>query len=265
MRTLKLTAFIAVLVFIIGGLSWLSKLQALALTDVSVVGNASIDASDIEKIAKQHLAGSYMALFPRSNKMLYPKDAIEQDIKKEFPGISSLNVDSKGHALRVTIKERKSAYVWCKGTPSDKDTDGCYFMDDTGYIFIDAPKLFGNAYLVYYGQIKSENPIGQTFLTPDELASINTLRETLDHKDVSSTAVYAKDEGVRELYLTQGGKIIFKSSQESENLASSIELVKLNTQLLDKDSSAKLNYIDLRFGNKVYYKTYGDNPVQSEI
>jgi len=75
-------------------------------------------------------------------------------------------------------------------------------------------------------------------------------------------AFYVRDDGDIELYLQSNvalknsPKIIFKSSSDIvklvENLQSTVLVEPLKTDLKDKYNSLK--YIDLRFGNKIYYK-----------
>jgi cell division septal protein FtsQ len=252
---------IAGVAFVLFGLAWLSRIHIFALTNVDVSGTVAIDDSDIQSIAKKHLAGAYLSLFAKSNKLIYPKQSIEQDIRTSFPSIGSLEVHTKGNSLEVTLSERKPSYVWCTGLPQHTDTT-CYFMDETGYIFSEAPKISGNVYLVFYGIITDPNPIGKTYLDQKQLEAVNTMRTALDRDSLSPNAYVAGPDDVRELELSQGGKIIFKADQDPDVLISSIELIKKNTHIFDTHGSS-LDYVDFRFGNKVYYKFVGDNQVQS--
>lgn len=258
----KVGAFVALIVALVGGVVWLSRIQALAINTVQVSGNVGIESSDIQSIANAHLAGTYAAVFPKSNKLLYPKKAIEQDIRTHFPSISTLTIDTEKNSLDVSISERKPAYVWCKGSPTKSETD-CYFMDDKGYIFSEAPNFSGDAYFAFYGLISDDNPIGKTFLGPDQFTALEQFRASLKQENIIITSYLAKAEDVSEVYLSTGGKIIFKASQNPETLAASLILLKKNTDLFKSENAKSLEYIDLRFGNKVFYKNYGDNAVQT--
>ena len=75
-------------------------------------------------------------------------------------------------------------------------------------------------------------------------------------------AFYVRDDGDIELYLqsvvplSSAPKIIFKGNSDIvklvENLQSTVAVEPLKTDLKQKYNSLK--YIDLRFGNKIYYK-----------
>jgi cell division septal protein FtsQ len=263
-RILKGT-FIVVVIALIFGLSILfSHLALFRINSVQVEGNVSIDQQDVQALAQKELAGAYGALYAKSNKLIYPKKTIETDIKNTFPSIETLNVDAKGHTLDVSITERKPSYIWCKGMPGDTTSEGCYFMDGSGYIFADGPQVSGNAYLTFYGLITDENPIGKQYLSADQMKGFEYIKEALDKMNISLESFVAEDDDVRDIELTTGGKIIFKADQTPELVASSIKLLKEKTLLLNVSATTSLEYIDLRFGNKVYYKFIGDNAVQSE-
>jgi cell division septal protein FtsQ len=263
-RIIKATILLVFVLSIFGLTVWFSHSALFRIENVQVEGNVAIDAQDIEHLAQKHLAGTFAAVYARSNKVFYPKDEIEQDIRTTFPNIETLHVETEGKTLAVTISERKPAYIWCKGKPEIKSTDACYFIDAAGYIFSKGPQVSGNAYFTFFGLITDENPIGKTFLNEAEIKTIDSLKTTLIKNDVPVDALIATDSNLRELTLAHGGKILYKADQDQALIASSLELLKKKTTLLNSNAPKKIEYIDLRFGNKVYYKFIGDNAVQTE-
>jgi hypothetical protein len=262
-RIIKLSTVFTVLIFVIGILAWLSHLKSFALDSVVVTGNIGVDSNDIQTIAEKDLAGSYLGLFAKSNSFLFQKNKIENDITHAFPSISNLQVSTKAHVLEVNIAERKPAYEWCTGMPASTESKSCFFMDENGFIFSHAPQFSGNAYFIFYGGLSTDNPIGMTFLSPAELKSFAQFKSDLDLHGITIVSLLVKDIGVREVYLLKQGKIIYKEHEDPLILAASIELLKRDTKLFNLHATSTLEYIDLRFGNKVYYKFIGDNPVQT--
>lgn len=262
-RILKLSFGIALVLCIIGITMWLSRLSLFAINDVVVDGAIGINALDIKIVAEKHLAGAYVSIYSKSNKIIYPKKAITSEIKANFPGIETLNVKTENHSLKILLSERKPSYIWCAGTIDTIMADACYFLDNSGFIFSKGPTISGNAYLTFFGLITTSNPIGETFLGTEKILAIEELKKTLDADRITLKAIVAVDEDVFELHLASGGKIIFKAEDLPRRAASSIELLKKKTELLNHSAKRKLEYIDLRFGNKVYYKFVGDNAVQT--
>ena len=260
----KISFVVLCIIIFIGALTWLSRARAFALTSVAVSGNVGVNAQDVETLAEKEIAGAYVGLFAKSNSFIYPKNKIEKDIAAMYPSISSIDIQPQAHVLSVKIGERKPAYAWCSGLPTDSSDSKCFFMEDSGYIFSEAPHFSGNAYFVFYGGIgSSTNSIGTHFLSSNEIAAFAAFKSTLEQKGVVITSLFVRDMGVREASLLKHGKIIFKASDDLSSISNSIQLLKKNTQLLNSAGTTTLDYIDLRFGNKVYYKFVGDNPIQT--
>ncbi len=267
-RFLKIAGIIIVVIAFIAGLSYVSRLPAITISTIEVKGNSAVDESDIKKIIEKDTAGNYLYLFSRANMLLYPKRDIISHVMLSFKRIESLDIKvSNFNTLVVTVTERKPAYVWCKGTPADKGNKGCYLIDVSGYVFDDAPVFSGNAFFAFYGPLSSKEPIGASYLNEEKFRNIDKLITWLDQQELSSHALYAKDNDVFELILNNNSKIIFKdikNSNEFELLQSTIQTILNSTNIFSKAASTTLEYVDLRFGNKVYYKFIGDNSVQVE-
>lgn len=260
---LKIAGVFLLLTALVAGVSWLSRLKMLNLSTIQVEGNAAVAAEDIEVIAKQHLEGMIYYLFPRSNKFLYNKDRILQDIVTTIPRIKEVELSVKGQTLVVRVLERAPAYTWCTGSPRKVKQD-CYFIDNAGFIFSKAPTFSGNAYVAFYGLVQSETPIGSTYLDKKTFLNLDGIIEFFKLKEIPTYALLASSNGNFELYFEQGGKLIFKSTQASTTVTSNVELFMRDTKMLTAAQLPMLEYLDVRFGNKLYVKLKGDNPLQLE-
>jgi cell division septal protein FtsQ len=131
-KILKITFIIVAILSVFGLSVWLSRISFLRLDTVIVKGNAAIDSQDIEFLAQKYLAGAYLGLYAKSNKLIYPKDTIEEAVRNTFPNINTLKIEAQGHNLQVSLTERKPVFIWCKGKANSSATAGCYFMDGSG-------------------------------------------------------------------------------------------------------------------------------------
>jgi cell division septal protein FtsQ len=258
----KIWLSVAAFLLFVGGLAWLSRLHVLAIDSVVVKGNSAVSESDINEIVQAHIRGAYAFLIPRSNRLLYPKEAIAASVLHSLKRVEAVDLNVDGNDLVVTLSERKPSYVWCAGHPETSGTKDCYFLDESGLIFSSAPQFSGNAYVAFYGIVKDENPIGSMYLARDVFKDFDRLIEFLNSKDAHPYALVASEDGLYELYLERGGKLLFKSGQDMAVLISNVELIMKNTELFSKKNASKLQYIDFRFGNKVYYKLSGDKMLQ---
>jgi cell division septal protein FtsQ len=259
---LKMLGAISALVLSITGLGWLSEAKALTINTIVVEGDAGIDSTDVTNLIEKDIAGHYLWIFAKRNRALYPHEVITKDLMAAFPRVERTELHMKGDTLHVLITERTPKYTWCQGLPTQNVKNECYFLDEHGYVFSEAPTFSGNAYIAFYGLLMRPNPIGQTYLNKDIFTTINQVIQFLNNKDIHPYALLATANGVFELYLNRGTKLVLKDDQEASSIISNLAVVIDETVLLTKSNISKLEYIDIRFGNKLYYKLKGDNPLQ---
>ena len=96
------------------------------------------------------------------------------------------------------------------------------------------------------------------YLDKENLASVKTFTEFLDKNGLQTIALDVENDDLFEIHLKQGTKIMFKRDQTAASLINTIELLIKNSNLFAAGQEP-LEYIDLRFGNKIYYKRVGDN------
>ncbi len=242
------------------GLIFLSRWQKLNIENIQISGNKVIETNDIENLVRSDLAGKYLWVFPKTNFVLYPKSKINRDLENTFKRFSdiSINLDTF-KTLNIAVIERDGKYLWCGIDPSL--ISQCYFMDQVGYIFDESPYFSGDVYFKFYGKNgeNSLNPTGAYFLK-DQFESLVTFKNDIAEMNLKPTAFWIDQNGAGNISL--GGdpalapKIIFKLDADygklAENLQATITTEPLATKL--KTNFPSLLYLDLRFGNNVYYK-----------
>ncbi len=242
--------------------AYFSRLEGLNISEIEVSGNKVVDADAIENAVKEKIAGKYIWLFPKSNILYYPNKYIKKELQNKFHRLDNINVSIKDRkTLAVSVTERVALYLWCGQTQSPEEK--CYFLDDSGYIFDEAPYFSGEVYFKFYGKdgLDFENPIGAYF-------SEQNFKELLSFKDIllgmglKPVRINILDNGDVELFLARGSgeqsgpKILFKSAADLKNVAENLQAALGTDPLMSgfKKKYSSLLYIDLRFGNKVYFK-----------
>ncbi|MEI8269990.1 MAG: hypothetical protein WCG45_01350, partial [bacterium] len=145
---------------------------------------------------------------------------------------------------------------------SNLNDNKCYFVDKDGYIFDEAPYFSGDVYFKFYGNVvlKNGNPSGSFFMK-DNFARIVEFKDTLEKINLKPNAFWVDDNRKEGNFSLRGEplsgpRVMFKMDSDykklAENLQAAISIEPLHTDIKTKLSS--LLYLDLRFGNKVYYK-----------
>ena len=267
-------------------LVFVSRLGSLNINNIEIVGNKVIDTKVITTNIQGELMGNYLWFFPKTNLLFYPENSIKSSLQLNFKRLKDINLSIKnGRTLEVSVSERAAKYMWCGvdapadvGRPQSGRTtsaESCYFMDEDGYIFDQAPYFSGEVYFKFYGtpdvpvvsipqggsQTAGTNPSGLYF-SQQNFKQLISFKDTLINLGLKPIAIYTTTEGDVHVILSQGSpntarpEIILKLGADYENVAENLEAAittdPLQTQFKNKYSSLK--YIDLRFGNKVYYK-----------
>lgn len=271
-RKIILWKFLAILfavIFVVGGAAWGLSRPALRIARVEVTGNSVLETDEIVSLIREEISGKYFFLFPKDSIMLYPKERIENGLRDSFKRILSIKLTAQGlTALSVTIEERKPFSLWCGETLPQVNIKGdapCYFTDETGFIFAEAPRFGDNVYVALYGPIyetalstSSPNaiPIGSMFLPISEFKIINSFRDLLGRIGLGVNTIAAMDAGDFTLILREGGKILVNKKQDPMGLVSDIESA-FRAELGDPgdpNARKRVEYIDARFANKIFFK-----------
>ncbi len=255
------------ILIILFGLSFASRIPKININEVNISGNKMIDAEDIRAIIVEDIAGHYLWIFPKTNFLIYPKGKIKHDLATNFKRLKSISLELKDiKTLEVKVVEHEGKYLWCGNVLPEVNNNSdqkCYFLDSDGYIFDEAPYFSGEVYFKFYGltSLNDGNPSGVFFL-PELFNKLISLKETLVKIGVKPVALSMLDNGDVEIFLSSvdssimGSKIIFKSTANFNKIAENLQAVITSKDFVSdfKNKYASLLYIDLRFGNKVYYK-----------
>jgi hypothetical protein len=174
--------------------------------------------------------------------------------------------------IEMGINEREPLATWCGESfdptfistenISEENTEKCYFIDKEGYLFAEAPYFSTGVYAKYYGKIEGAgDTVGSTFAS-NIFPRFLSLKNSLIAIGLKPVIFYEKENGDTYIYLASkttdkyGPEIRVKNESNFEKVAENLEAAlttePLKTEFKNKYSS--LLYIDLRFGNKVYYK-----------
>lgn len=251
---------------VFGSFAYLSQLARLNINTIEVTGNKIVDNESIISIVKENTAGEYLWFLPKTNILYYPQNDIESALRVKFKRLKEIDLSIKSNqTLAVTVTEYEPSYTWCglvaPGLNSNIDQK-CYFMDSEGYIFDEAPYFSGGVYFKFYGldeNINIENPVGVYFLK-DKFVEILKFKTRIEELGMKPTALSVNREGDTSFFLysksAAAPEIIFKIDSDldivAENLQTALSTEPLKSKF--KNYYSSLQYIDLRFGNKVYNK-----------
>ncbi len=254
---IRLSIFFCVCALCFGGAVWASRIQRIQIDTIEISGATVLSTQTITDEISKVLHGRYLWVFPRTNVFFYPRKNIENILLHKFPRIKEVAFTLlDNHILQVTLKEREPFGLWCDVVSSESVVSQCYFLDSDGFVFDHAPQFSGSAYFKYYGFLPYEAPIGSYYLS--STSQFHQLSEFVDVSkklDITPLYINAKDTDSFELVVFGGGKILFDTRESlvkvSERLSA---LLKTPNLVPRKGGELLVDYIDLRFGNKMFFK-----------
>jgi hypothetical protein len=247
----KVAAGAAVTLIALALVVYVSRLPSITIAEVHLEGTHLVDEAAAKMIVSEKLSGSYAFIIPHANAFFYPR-SIGRALLNAFPPIEQVTVSRNGlTALSVSITEREAVADWCAGNPPEdvhSAASNCYLMDSEGFIY--APSS-DSSLVRYYGMI-SENPIGQRYL-PNEFGTLEKLVNGSKTLVQRTPAIVTVDQGSNDasVIFAEGGIVRFERTADPESTLNNIASVFASQSFKDH---ADFEYIDFRFGDKVYAK-----------
>lgn len=232
------------------GATWLPFMR---VKQVSVMGTKTVMPEKLQASVLHEIAGAYAFVFAKSNILLYPRSTIEHNLLQQFPILGAVNVHAENfHTIAVVVTERQPAALWC-GESLASSTSSCYLLDKTGTIYAPAVVYSGDAYQKYFGPTTG-GALPQQFLTPAEFHSLSVLVDSLQgeqHLTMQSISVDAVND-VRVMF-SNDFELVFALNSDSGDLFDRFSLALMADPFVAHKLS-DFQYLDLRFGDKLYYK-----------
>lgn len=256
-RTILLAVSGVVFVLVIPALILLSHVPQINVHGVEVTGTTLIPQTEVVRVSEDILNAAGNHIVSRRMIINYPRYQIEAALKANFSSIETAHVSVKGlwnPMLKVAIKERLPKDVWCT-TPEASD---CYRLDDDGYVYEHAEKegfYFSGGIDVAPGS----DVLGKRFL-PGMLTQARIIVEKLKEMGLNPVSMHMVSNTEFAVMLFTGGSVKGVLSADPVLFLSNLQAVTGAEALRGKLD--QIEYIDMRFGDRVFYKLKGAPAVE---
>lgn len=236
--------------------------QAITIQRESEEGQISDDA--LKNFLRTSWQGEWMPKAAKNNLLLLFPQNITNDIKHRFPKIATIEVVRKfPDTLSLSLAEKPYQVLWCK-------KENCFLIDDQGRlqdatIFFQHPDEQGPAIRIQDRAEKEVN-IGSYVLDETEREFVNALHEkyalrtgfqnfsVLEKPYLQASEFHLKTEKDFTLY--------FDSRLPVDGVLNNLML--LLEKEIPEDEWNKIDYIDLRTENRIYYTREDRAPEKTE-
>lgn len=240
-------AIFSLLGLIVAGLWYGTRVSFLTITDIAVEGGETIPHEVVKNITTDTLKGTYVGIIPRQFAWWYPEAEIIKNIS-QIPRMKDPVVKREsGRELTVRFSEYEPYALWC----AERSSENCLFIDKTGYAFGAAPKLSGGAFL-RYRTLGRDMTVGTVMA---QRRDIDTMEQFValveDNLKFPITQIETDTAGDVFYILSGGGEFKATLRDDASKVFDNLRAILGSDEFKDV-RPGNFQYIDLRFGNKVF-------------
>jgi len=215
------------------------------INNYEINGLEKIRPENIENILNNYFDKRKFVIFSRRNYWLVDKTALKKEISR-FYYFEKLDVKRKfPNRLIITVVEKQALVNWVSG-------EVCAHVDMTGSVIGFCENDSGRLTIRDLAQVQIE--IGKPVLSVEKLQYIVSLHDQVKavFKEKFSPLYYELDKNILRGKSDGAPDVLFNLDLGIGEQVGRLDLILRQQDV--KDNWSKLKYIDLRFGEKVFYK-----------
>jgi hypothetical protein len=257
-RTRIFILLFGLLLVLLGALVGATWIPNIRIHSVALEGIQTANAEELKGVVEEKISKRYFFVVPANNIFLYPKKEIVKELLAQFPILKDATVRATNfESIVVAVVEREPRALWCGTSPRIESP--CALMDENGFTFALAANFSGDAYHVYYGAATST--VGyrsayapKQFLNTNDfhkLSALVTALATSQSKTAVSRVVVDENSDVK-VSFENGFSVIFALKDAGGDVFERYNLALAAVPFANRPIH-DFEYLDLRFGDKLYY------------
>lgn len=256
-RRRVLIAFSILLLLLLAAAVWGLWQSSVRISRIQIFGLSAERQAQVVAYATQEMQGSYFGIIPHDSILFFPASRIRAGVLAAHPEVAAVSLFRKGlNGLSIKIDTRVPVARWCGLAPTAGVDEYCYLFDAKGYVFGPAATTTQavNPFMLYAPLAGDTMPPGgleplrATIGRAGELPSIFDFARQLATLGSSVERIIIRAGEVDDL-LASGTRVTYLLGDE-QNAFTALVSARDNFNLAD----GSVDYIDLRFGSKVYVK-----------
>lgn len=233
------------------GIYKLLHLPYLQIAAIELYGQEAIEEEALRHSLAVSMEGDRFYLIPRSNIFFFSPRVAEASLKSQYPEIKAVEIEKQFPGkIFVTIAERKIWGVYCGKKDAASE---CFFIDREAILFRPAPMVEGSLILTFHSD-RPAPPLGSPAFTKEDAEMFASMVEAFREGTALPVSGFSfRANAPKDVWMeTESGfHIIAAKDADPKELAGIVQAV-LEKEV--KGRQERLEYLDARFGNKVFIK-----------
>jgi cell division septal protein FtsQ len=227
--------------------------------NIKLFGNEKVSSEEIKNVAYQEIYKNFLGVlgWNLSSKSIFlvNPEIIQNKILDKFVLIGTAQVDKIfPQTINVKIEERKPFAIFCKQNNQD-----CFFIDSNGVIFQQVQNIsqdvLQNMAVIRQTPENRDVFVGENVIGKNIVDAISQIKKSLkENFQINLTEAFVSNPLRLDIKTSENWQI-YLSLDDIADISS--QVAKLNSLLLQEitpDARKNLQYIDLRFKDRAYYK-----------
>jgi len=238
--------FLAVFILLVAAFVGVFRIEKFKIKNIIVSGNHVLETGEIENQIKSVMAAKTFGIIPRDRIFSFSAAKAESALESRFGRLNFVEVKKRMPAdIEVTVSEREPFVLLCLEGSKD-----CFFTDETGFIFEEAPFFSSGVFIKFFDRRFERPGLGRFLISRESMERVFSFLDKVD-SFFSPEDVYLNGGGVYEFQTADGFRLILDESDDWNLSFSNLETFLSGYKVGEYPD---FDYIDLRFGNKVFYK-----------
>lgn len=237
-----------------GGAIYLAHLPYWRIRNISVQGESTpAEKKNVQDHVVAQLKKTYALIIPADLFFLVHADVIQRAVEQQFLSFARAAVTKQfPDSMAVVLTKRKLFGVYCNDLQTPVNPT-CAYLDETGFLYDLAPTASGSLLLRMHTD-------SQTVATGTQVFDRALMQRLTELKNGVARTINAnvlgfertsRSPGDLRMQAAEGFSLIVK---EDDDIAALLKVLRTVMANEIKDRRSRLDYIDLRFGNKVFFK-----------
>lgn len=253
-------------IVIVGLFLLLLNLPFLRVNNIKILGQTSADPDIVKQFVDSRLAGRHLWLVPKNSVFFVSKGVLVKEVAQEFPGLAKVTITWPDlNTLSILIADHESKVLWCVDGEKIKN---CYYLSPEGTAYQEAPSFSDTLFI----ELHSKQPLkkmGDKVINAKTLirttAFLNFMKSSMSlwptaGLNLSFAEVYAQDDFIAYIFNPAKpgwqAQVLFNIDRGANNLITDFHSILKNEKFQSDWQAAggQLDYLDLRFPGKVFYR-----------
>jgi cell division septal protein FtsQ len=245
--------FLLVLVVVFAGIYFLAFFPHFQVKNITIFGNEKVATNEIKDVVLRKINRKFFEVLNWSliseSIILVNPETIKKEILMKFPLIQSAQITKKlPNSINAQIQERKPSAVFYQNNKY-------FYIDNEGVIFEELQNGAGSLFIVR--QILNDKSVfvGENVIQHKIMLAIFEIEKNLkDNFQIDLKEALISNPLRLDIKTGENWQIYFDIGEDSDI---PLQLTKLNLLLKDEitpENRQTLEYIDLRFRDRAFYK-----------